>query len=485
MTIWKTKTRRGEPVRKSESLLQHRGQERSRSRSRSPSHSPRREPGEKEKPSESSVDPSLLAEVIRELAVVRAQEPSRAPADPSQDPSPNINDPHTRALTVLKLILGIAKGHNVNRRFSCDDDNDTQAFAVPRTYRPALQLLHQLTVALSPTRVFSPTQLGHSDLVAIDAFLHDDLFGHIRSIFTKEIQGHLNGLVELTAQATSYLQELAHRPQPNPDALLDRMADLFHYIHNINYRRQAISTQLTAILFTPVDELQRKLNLLATYGVTLEKIVSNNYAAAAAVAQMVKAHDTYRDILKEHLMTRNVGQGRSVVPSATAQKVVQQAIAAPPQSEAKAKPPQAEPQSTTSNPQQSSSQQSLDETAQLTSASTAHFDPEPRSFASRETFCVFISVAVIYDYLYQILFFSAVLTLGGQREPRRGNAYLCCLTVPPKSKTVKEEKPYWILRAVSKLLDFVLDSWVDFSVSVWSKVIVGGELQVDNECVLL
>ncbi|CAJ0597494.1 unnamed protein product [Cylicocyclus nassatus] len=93
-------------------------------------------------------------------------------------------------------------------------------------------------------------------------------------------------------------------------------------------------------------------------GVTLEKIVSNNYAAAAAVAQMVRAHGIYRDVLEEHLMTRNIGQHRSVAPSATAQKVVQQAVAAaPPPSEAKAKPPQAEPQLTTSNPQQSSSQQ--------------------------------------------------------------------------------------------------------------------------------
>ncbi|CAJ0592720.1 unnamed protein product [Cylicocyclus nassatus] len=101
---------------------------------------------------------------------------------------------------------------------------------------------------------------------------------------------------------------------------------------------------------------------------------------------MVKAHDTYHDVLKEHLMTRNVGQSTSVVPSATAQKVVQQAIAtAPPPSEAKVKPPQAEPQSTTSNPQQSSFQQSLDQTAQLPSASTAHFDPEPRSFANLES----------------------------------------------------------------------------------------------------
>ncbi|KIH64071.1 hypothetical protein ANCDUO_05622, partial [Ancylostoma duodenale] len=90
------------------------------------------------------------------------------------------------------------------------------------------------------------------------------------------------------------------------------------------------------------------------------------------------------------------------------------------------------------------------------------------------TFCVFISVAVVYDYIYQIFFFSAVLTLGGQREARRGNAYLCCLTVPPETKKEKQKKPNWLVRTVSKLLDVILDAWVDFSLSIWSKFIVGG-----------
>ncbi|ETN74218.1 patched family protein [Necator americanus] len=90
------------------------------------------------------------------------------------------------------------------------------------------------------------------------------------------------------------------------------------------------------------------------------------------------------------------------------------------------------------------------------------------------TFCVFISVAVIYDYIYQIFFFSAVLTLGGQREARRGNAYVCCLTVPPPTKNEKQTKPNWFARAASRLLAVVLDAWVDFSMSLWSKFIVGG-----------
>ncbi|VDM52437.1 unnamed protein product [Angiostrongylus costaricensis] len=93
------------------------------------------------------------------------------------------------------------------------------------------------------------------------------------------------------------------------------------------------------------------------------------------------------------------------------------------------------------------------------------------------TFCVFISVAVIYDYIYQIFFFSAVLALGGEREARRGNAYLCCLTVPPPAKVEKEEKN-WLFLGVSWVLNKILDAWVDFSLSIWSKFIVGGVMLV-------
>lgn len=45
-------------------------------------------------------------------------------------------------------------------------------------------------------------------------------------------------------------------------------------------------------------------------------------------------------------------------------------------------------------------------------------------------FCVFISVAVLYDYIYQIFFYTAVMTIGGRREEKNLNAYLLCVKVP-------------------------------------------------------
>ncbi|GMR36306.1 hypothetical protein PMAYCL1PPCAC_06501 [Pristionchus mayeri] len=95
------------------------------------------------------------------------------------------------------------------------------------------------------------------------------------------------------------------------------------------------------------------------------------------------------------------------------------------------------------------------------------------------TFCVFISVAVIYDYIYQIFFFSAVLVLGGIREENRGNAYLCWRVVPEmteeervaKAERVKahKENPPWY----AKIAQFVLHYWVEFAMAWWSKIVVG------------
>jgi hypothetical protein len=49
------------------------------------------------------------------------------------------------------------------------------------------------------------------------------------------------------------------------------------------------------------------------------------------------------------------------------------------------------------------------------------------SFGILQTFCIFISVAVFYAYVYQLFFYTAVITLGGRREMAGRNAYFPCL----------------------------------------------------------
>ncbi|PAV56771.1 hypothetical protein WR25_05027 [Diploscapter pachys] len=95
------------------------------------------------------------------------------------------------------------------------------------------------------------------------------------------------------------------------------------------------------------------------------------------------------------------------------------------------------------------------------------FTPTPAIY----TFCMFFSVAVIYDYLYQIYFFSAVLVLGGKREAANKNAYLCCVTMPKKDQNVKAKETKFE-KFVNRSLQRVLDVWIDIIMSVYSRIVL-------------
>ncbi|EPB72436.1 hypothetical protein ANCCEY_08469 [Ancylostoma ceylanicum] len=237
--------------------------------------------------------------------------------------------PHTRPPTVLELISAIAKGQNVNRRFDCETDNDTQAFSVPRSHRHILQLTQLLTLSLNPDHVFNPTHLGQHDYVLVDSFLHSDFFQQIRSIFTKEIyvpsssevtgiqSQHLpilvvaqalTALTSLSQKATTYLQELSTQGQPTPDVMLARLWALHRYAENILQRRTMIHTQLLPIIFSQPSEIQTMVNLLASYGVTYSKIVTAVATSAAVHAEIVKIYDLYHKLLTEHFRSQSDSQ---------------------------------------------------------------------------------------------------------------------------------------------------------------------------------
>ncbi|CAJ0959646.1 unnamed protein product, partial [Mesorhabditis belari] len=96
-------------------------------------------------------------------------------------------------------------------------------------------------------------------------------------------------------------------------------------------------------------------------------------------------------------------------------------------------------------------------------------------------FCVFISVAVVYDWVYQVFFYTAVLQLSGEREEKRGNAFIPCLTVAQRKKSemnkkmAEEEEEEGFCH---KMGNVILDVWVDFCMSTWSKFLVGASLIV-------
>lgn len=95
------------------------------------------------------------------------------------------------------------------------------------------------------------------------------------------------------------------------------------------------------------------------------------------------------------------------------------------------------------------------------------FTPTPAIY----TFCVFISTAVVYDYIYQIFFFSAVLVLGGEREEKRMNAYFWWKYEPISEEHKNHEGKF--TKAFNKIMGKILDVWVDFIMATWSKFFIG------------
>ncbi|TMS35729.1 hypothetical protein L596_003063 [Steinernema carpocapsae] len=88
-----------------------------------------------------------------------------------------------------------------------------------------------------------------------------------------------------------------------------------------------------------------------------------------------------------------------------------------------------------------------------------------------QMFCIFISVAVVFDYLYQIFFFSAILVFSGRREEKRVNAYAWCLVVPEPdaSQAASKKEQAWLARVGDKFLDL----WVDFCMSWSARILIG------------
>ncbi|CAD5214727.1 unnamed protein product [Bursaphelenchus xylophilus] len=88
-------------------------------------------------------------------------------------------------------------------------------------------------------------------------------------------------------------------------------------------------------------------------------------------------------------------------------------------------------------------------------------------------FCLFTTVAVIFDYLYQVIFYSAIIMIGGIREDRKLNAYVPCIKVPDHRRIAREssleDKPHW-RRTLDAFGSRFVDNWVDFSMSWTARI---------------
>uniref|UniRef100_A0A915A5H4 Secreted protein n=2 Tax=Parascaris univalens TaxID=6257 RepID=A0A915A5H4_PARUN len=87
-----------------------------------------------------------------------------------------------------------------------------------------------------------------------------------------------------------------------------------------------------------------------------------------------------------------------------------------------------------------------------------------------QVFSIFISVAVVFDYFYQIFFFSAILTYGGRREEMRLNAYAPCIVVPESKLTMQEVEETKLSGVLINALNGLVDFWVDVSLSMTARI---------------
>ncbi|KAE9552519.1 hypothetical protein FO519_004261 [Halicephalobus sp. NKZ332] len=85
-------------------------------------------------------------------------------------------------------------------------------------------------------------------------------------------------------------------------------------------------------------------------------------------------------------------------------------------------------------------------------------------------FCIFTTTAVIFDYLYQIFFFTAVIMIGGIREEKRLNAYVPCIVVPERKMSEESESvPTW-KKKMDKFGSRFVDYWVDFCLNKFARI---------------
>ncbi|CAG9540908.1 unnamed protein product [Cercopithifilaria johnstoni] len=95
------------------------------------------------------------------------------------------------------------------------------------------------------------------------------------------------------------------------------------------------------------------------------------------------------------------------------------------------------------------------------------FTPTP----AIQIFSTYISIAVIFDYTYQIFLYSAILTFGAHREKKRLHSFIPCISISETDKrSVKNQSD--ISDTFEKLMNDFVDLWVDIAMNNITRIIV-------------
>uniref|UniRef100_A0A915Q273 SSD domain-containing protein n=1 Tax=Setaria digitata TaxID=48799 RepID=A0A915Q273_9BILA len=93
------------------------------------------------------------------------------------------------------------------------------------------------------------------------------------------------------------------------------------------------------------------------------------------------------------------------------------------------------------------------------------FTPTP----AIQIFSIYISVAVVFDYTYQIFLYSAILTFGAHREKKRLHAFIPCISI---TETEKRKTRSDVSETFEELINDFMDLWVDIAMSNVTRIIV-------------
>ncbi|KAM3718522.1 Patched-related protein [Dirofilaria immitis] len=92
------------------------------------------------------------------------------------------------------------------------------------------------------------------------------------------------------------------------------------------------------------------------------------------------------------------------------------------------------------------------------------FTPTP----AIQIFSLYISIAVVFDYTYQIFLYSAILTFGAQREKKRLHAFIPCIPISETEKrSIKNQSD-----TMEELMNDFVDLWVDIAMHNVTRIVV-------------
>ncbi|VDN03860.1 unnamed protein product [Thelazia callipaeda] len=88
-----------------------------------------------------------------------------------------------------------------------------------------------------------------------------------------------------------------------------------------------------------------------------------------------------------------------------------------------------------------------------------------------QTFSIYISITVVFDYVYQIFLYSAILTFAARREKKRLHAVIPCISISDVEKRIVSTQAN-IFKTLDEFTDNLMNLWVNMAMSNITRITV-------------